>query len=133
MDPAPLDGVVALGGIKYVPTTSAAKKRSSEAVLSDEEQDFADSLVNPVNRLAMMPGQDQSEHMYTPDYQERSMNEDTFAALVPSNSVEDSLFAPNMSSDAAPALIKRASTLSKRGLYTGYVAAGAARAKLTTS
>lgn len=81
LDPAALDGVVSLGGITYSPSTpNAAPKVRRSQETSDEEQEFADSLVSPT-KSGQNAGQDFSEHMFSPDKAEAMYNEELLQDL----------------------------------------------------
>lgn len=76
LDPAALDGVVSLGGITYSPSTpNAARRVRRSQETTDEQQEFADSLVSP-SKSGQNAGQDFSEHMFSPDRTEAIYNEE---------------------------------------------------------
>jgi hypothetical protein len=116
--PEPLDGIVALGGLSYVPTadTSAGtiRKRSIPDYLIDADQSFADGLVSP-SKYGGNPGSEMFEHMVSPEAQVVVEEK----AVSDREAMENEIYGDNSTALTISPLAKR--SLVKRGLYTGWV------------
>jgi hypothetical protein len=116
--PEPLDGIVALGGLSYVPTadTSAGtiRKRSIPDYLIDADQSFADGLVSP-SKYGANPGSETFEHMISPEAQVVVEEK----AVSDREAMENEIYGDNSTALTISPLAKR--SLVKRGLYTGWV------------
>lgn len=119
LDPAPLDGIVALGGYTYDPTTTARAR--SKRSLEEEEQDFADMLVSP-SKAGLNPGQDYSEHMFTPQHELSPVDNERLSDLL-TGPAHESVAGSWLRNDSAPLLRtqQKRAIVAKRGLYTGFV------------
>lgn len=121
-DPAALDGVVSLGGLTYVPTAATSsgkapastKSKRSLPPSTEENQEFADSLVKPV-KDGSHPGSDQSEHMFSPEsttshYEEEGESSDGLGESPDRRAMNDAPFRDNITSTpvATHRLVKRA-------------------------
>lgn len=133
LDPAPLDGIVALGGYVYDPTTPNARERSKRSLV-DEEQDFADMLGSP-SKAGLNPGQDYQEHMFTPQHDLSPVDNERLSDLL-TGPAHESVAGSWLRNDSAPVLRtqQKRAMVAKRGLYNEFVLLYcAARFSLTTT